>query len=237
MSDLLDWMNSTNIGQTFGDKHELTQGLNIFLNHYAKSANALATIGSSKSFALNQSAARGDLGAGLEVIRGFFSSVRIATARVLVNINVSHGAFYHSGPLPGLMHSYGTGNTAGLERFLKMVRVQTTHLPEKRNKANQVIPRIKTIFGLARMDDGIKGPTKPRVKSHGAGAKDVEFWLDGEASSSGGPKAETKGEAKGKGKGKAPPKATASAPGRFISVYEFFRTSTLPLFLPAIPCY
>jgi hypothetical protein len=227
---LINYLNSTNLGQSFGDKQELTQALNIFLNHYAKSANNLATIGSTKSFSLNQNAARGDLGSGLEVIRGFFSSVRIATCRILVNINVSHGAFYHAGPLPALMNSYGVRNTAALEKFLKLVRVQTTHLPEKRNKANEVIPRVKTIFGLARKDDGHHMAHPPRVRQHGAGAKDVEFWLDGEASSSGAPKAEAKGGAKGKdkGKGKAQSESSAaSGSGKYISVFDFFRTSTL----------
>jgi eukaryotic translation initiation factor 2C len=234
IGELVDWMNSTNLSQSFGDKQELTQALNIFLNHYVKSAHNLATIGSSKSFSLNQNATRGDLGAGLEVIRGFFSSVRVATCRILVNINVSHGAFYHSGPLPALMGSYGTRNTTALEKFLKLVRVQTTHLPEKRNKANQVIPRIKTIFGLARKDDGHKLANRPRIKGHGAGAKDVEFWLDGDASSSGAPKPEA-GATKGKGKGKAQPKGPAapSGSGKYISVFDFFRTG-IPLLPPAV---
>jgi hypothetical protein len=227
IGELVNWMNSTNLSQSFGDKQDLTQALNIFLNHYAKSANNLATIGSSKSFSLAQNATRGDLGAGLEVIRGFFSSVRVATARILVNINVSHGAFYHAGPLQALMGSYGTRNTTALEKFLKLVRVQTTHLPEKRNKANQVIPRIKTIFGLARKDDGHKLANRPRIKGHGAGAKDVEFWLDGDSSSSGAPKAEA-GASKGKGKGKAQPKGpTPSGSGRYISVFDFFKTGML----------
>lgn len=232
IGELVNYLNSTNLGQSFGDKQELTQALNIFLNHYSKSANNLATIGSSKSFSLSQNAAKGDLGSGLEVIRGFFSSVRIATCRVLVNINVSHGAFYHAGPLPALMSSYGARNTAALERFLKLVRVQTTHLAEKRNKANQVIPRVKTIYGLARKDDGHRTAHPPRVKQHGAGAKDVEFWLDGEAKSSGAPKTEAKEGVKGKGKGKGkgqPEGPAASGSGKYISVFDFFRTS--------MPCF
>jgi hypothetical protein len=115
-----------------------------------------------------------------------------------------------------------------------LVRVQTTHLPEKRNKANEVIPRIKTIFGLARKDDGSRSAHPPRVSQpHGAGAKGVEFWLDGNASSSGAPKAEAQraatgtGKGKGKGKGKAQPQsAAASGSGRYISVFDFFKTST-----------
>jgi hypothetical protein len=213
-----------------GDKQELTQALNIFLNHFAKSAEKLVTIGS-KTFSLNQNAERGDLGSGLDVIRGFFSSVRIATCRILVNINVSHGAFYQSGPLLGLMNSFGVRNTAALEQFLKLLRVRTTHLPEKRNKANEVIPRVKTIYGLARKDVGHHMTHPPRVRQHGAGAKDVEFWIDGEASSSStatvDAKSETKGKGKGKGKGKARPERSAtSGSGKYISVFDFFKAST-----------
>ncbi|KAL1601574.1 hypothetical protein SLS60_006489 [Paraconiothyrium brasiliense] len=211
---LIDYLNSTNLSDKVENRHEFTQALNIFLNHYAKSANNLATIGSTKTFSLSQNSARADLGSGLEVIRGFFSSVRTATCRILVNVNVSHGAFFQSGPLPGLMGSYGTRNTIALEKFLKSVRVRTTHLPEKKNKAGEVIPRIKTIFGLARKDDGHSLPNRPKVKSHGAGAKDVEFWLEGD----GGPSA-TKAKAKG-GRKEGP--ATG---GKYISVYDFFRTT------------
>ena len=227
IGELVNYLNSTNLSQSLRDKQELTQALNIFLNHYAKSSKNLATIGSTKSFCLNRNAARGDLGSGLEVIRGFFSSVRVATCRILVNINVSHGAFYHAGPLPALMNNYGVRNTVALERFLKLVRVQTTHLPEKRNRANDVIPRVKTIFGLARKDDGHGMAHPPRIRQHGAGAKDVEFWLDGEANSSRAPKAAAKGGAKGKGKGKdkAQPESSAAS-GSYITVFDFFRTST-----------
>ncbi|KAJ0138283.1 Delta(24(24(1)))-sterol reductase [Fusarium oxysporum f. sp. albedinis] len=226
IGELVNYLNSTSLSQSLVEKQELTQALNIFLNHYAKSAKNLVTIGSTKSFSLSSEAARGDIGSGLEIIRGFFSSVRVATCRILVNINVSHGAFYHAVPLPGLMKSYGLHSTVMLERFLKLVRIRTTHLPEKRNKANEVIPRVKTIFGLARKDDGHGLAHPPHVRQHGAGAKDVEFWLDGEASSSSAPKPVAKGGAKGKGKGKGKAQAESSAAstsGRYITVFEFFR--------------
>ncbi|RMZ71484.1 Stem cell self-renewal Piwi [Pyrenophora seminiperda CCB06] len=225
VGDLVDWMNSTNTTD-YANKQDITQALNIYLNHYAKASNSLATIGSSKSFSLGQNATKGDLGSGLEVIRGFFSSVRVATCRILVNINVSHGAFYKTGPLPILMEDYGTRNTIALEKFLKLVRVQTSHLPEKRNKAGQVIPRVKTIFGLARKDDGHKLERRPEIKQHGAGARDVKFWLEGEASAPAAAKPGAEGT-KGKGKGKTPTKGPAT-PGRYISVYEFFKQSELP---------
>lgn len=233
IDELVNYLNSTSLGRYFGDKQELIQALNIYLNHYTKSANNIATIGSTKSFSLNRNATIGDLGSGLEVIRGFFSSVRVATCRILVNINVVHGAFYQAGHLSALMNSHGVSNTVALEKFLKSVRVQTIHLPEKRNKANEIIPRVKTIFGLAMKDDGYRMAHRPRVKQHGAGAKDVEFWLDNEASSSGVPKVGAKEGVKGKGKGKGkaqPESSAASASGEYISVFEFFQKSKLFLY-------
>lgn len=72
----------------------------------------------------------------------------------------------------------------------------------------------------------------PRVRQHGAGAKEVKFWLDSAAISSSASKLEAKGGANGKGKGKEKEKAQAErsaafSSGRYISVFEFFRSSTL----------
>ncbi|KAL1595006.1 hypothetical protein SLS59_008557 [Nothophoma quercina] len=228
IGELVNWMNSTSLGQAFPDKEELIQALNIFLNHYTKSSNNIATIGSTKSFSLSEGAAKGDLGAGLEAIRSFFSSVRLATCRTMVNINVSHSAFYHTGPLPSLIISYGPRSTVALERFLKLVRVQTTYPKEKRNKVSQVIPRTKTTFGLATNDDGHGMVHPPRVRQHGAGAKDVEFWLEGETSSAGPLRVEVadRTNTKGKGKGKAQPKSSVSSgSGKYISVFDFFNAT------------
>lgn len=227
MGDLMNYLASTNIDERLEEKSVWEQTFNIFLNHYAKATKTLVAIGTSKTFSLSQHAGRADLGSGLQVLRGFFSSVRIATGRVLVNVNVSHAAFYHAGPLPMLMNGYGIRSTTALERFLKLVRIQTTHLPEKRNKAGEVIPRMKTIFGLARKDDGHGMTHPPRISHHGAGAKDVQFWLEGGAStgSSTTAKEATNKQSKAKSTSKAQPAAPES--GKYISVFDFFKTSML----------
>ncbi|KAM3560252.1 hypothetical protein ARSEF4850_003732 [Beauveria asiatica] len=225
MSDLMNYLASTNIDERFEEKSVWEQTFNIFLNHYAKATKTLVAIGTSKSFSLSQLTGRADLGSGLQVLRGFFSSVRIATGRVLVNVNVSHAAFYHAGPLPMLMNSYGVRSTTALEKFLKLVRIQTSHLPEKRNKAGEIIPRLKTIFGLARKDDGHGMAHPPRILHHGAGAKDVQFWLEGDASAGSHSAAKGATEKKGKAKGKGKPQPAASASGKYISVFDFFKTT------------
>ncbi|CAK7201643.1 hypothetical protein SEUCBS139899_004352 [Sporothrix eucalyptigena] len=215
------------------------QALNIFFNHYAKTARDLVAVGSSKTFSLHPSNAAWDLGSGLSALRGVFASVRMATARLLVNVNVSNGAFYQTGPLDRLMLARtGAAGAAGvtlgdvrrLEVFLKRVRVCATHLEDKKNRKGEVIPRIKTIFGLATPRDGhIEGQEHPpNVARFGAGPKDVQFWME---SNPGQPQQGTQK----KGKGKA---TTSSSAGgeRYISVYDYFlQTYNLRLAHPGLP--
>jgi hypothetical protein len=103
---------------------------------------------------------------GLCTLRGFFRSVRIGTGRLLVNINVSHGAFFKPGSLQSLIteffNSICSENWYQAERFFKKVRVKTTHLLVKKNKSGMEIPRIKTIIGLANNNDGLTYLTLPK---------------------------------------------------------------------------
>jgi hypothetical protein len=242
VSQLIQYLTSTNLNARFDDTARLVQAFNIFLDHYAKSADNLAAIGASKRFSLNPNAAKWDLGAGLTAIRGFFSSVRVATGRILVNVNVSHGAFYEAGPLDQLMLKYSNAHRSSkyeLQKFLskdKKVRVRTTHLPDKKNKAGEIIPRYKTIFDLATKNDGQGLAKPPRVRELGAGSKGVEFWLDGEShsSSSTGQSGGKGGSKKQKGKsgGSKEPSVSSSSSGggRYISVFDFFLTSKLVAF-------
>ena len=236
VSDLTDYLTSTNVNTAYADRLPVLQALNIFLAHHAKSSPTVATVGSSKSYSLTQDTPKWDLGAGLTAIRGFFSSVRLATCRILVNVNISHAAFYDAIPLDQLIQKYGSVhqfNRVKLQSFLKRVRVRVTHLAEKRNKAGDSIVRVKTIFGLANPNDGHDLQHPPRVQSFGAGAKDVEFFLN---DSSGVPSSSSTGQAGGtagskkKGKGKKGgepsqgPGPTVPSGGRYITVYEFFRS-------------
>lgn len=244
VGDLMSFLTSTNPAVQYDSKLEMIQGLNIFLKHWAKSTNNLATIGASKTFSMSGNADNYDLGRGLTALRGFFTSVRAATNRILVNVNVSHGAFYNEGELTGLMTAYGLRNdTRGLrslEKFLKRVRVRTTHLKEKKNKKGEVVHRPKTIYGLAKKSDG-QGPNRPRVRDFGAGPKHVEFWLEDRSTAAAAPpsvpgaepsQAAPKKKGKGKGaKGKADAPATAgpqpasAGTGRYISVYDHFKNT------------
>ncbi|KAG8165758.1 hypothetical protein KVR01_004310 [Diaporthe batatas] len=246
VGDLMAFLTSTNPSVQYDSKLEMIQALNIFLKHWAKSNNNVATIGASKTFSMTGRADKLDLGRGLTALRGFFTSVRAATNRILVNVNVSHGAFYNEGKLIDLIGAYNPrpdhSGWRSLEKFLKRVRVRTTHLKEKKNKKGEVIIRAKTIFGLAKASDG-QGPNRPRVREFAAGPRHVEFWLEDRspapAASSSVPGAgpsqaapKKKGKGKGaKGKAEAPatagpqPASTSAGAGRYISVYDHFKNT------------
>ncbi|PNY23392.1 Protein argonaute 5, partial [Tolypocladium capitatum] len=216
VAQLTEYLTSTNLSAHYDEQLPMMQAFNIFLNHYAKSSGNLATIGASKTFSLSDQSDTWDLSNCLTAVRGFFASVRAATARVLVNVNVSHGAFYQEGPLDQFMLRSGAQRGLyKLEAFLRRLRVKTTHLKEKRSKAGEVVPRVKTVFGFANKNDGHGLAHPPRVRAFGAGPRDVEFWLEP------GPASGTPASA-GQKKGGKKAKPAETAGGRYISVYEFF---------------
>ncbi|KAI5854508.1 eukaryotic translation initiation factor 2C 2 [Durotheca rogersii] len=220
-SALTEYLTSTNLSATYDDKLAVIQALNIFLNHYAKSAGNLATIGASKTFSLSNESDTWILSDCLIALRGFFASVRAATARVLVNVNVSHGAFYQEDRLDALIAKSGLRrDPRRLEAFLKGLRIKVTHLKDRHNKSGKVILRAKTISGVANKNDGHSLGHPPIVKGFGSGAKEVQFWLD-EKNVSAGPSTQTPAGKKG-GKGTRSQGKTAASGGKYISVFDHF---------------
>ncbi|KAK0647518.1 Protein argonaute-2 [Lasiodiplodia hormozganensis] len=223
VSELMDYLTSSNMGTRYPDEQPITQAFNIFMNHHAKVSDEVAAIGKNKAFSMG--ANKFELGFGLDAMRGFFSSVRMATCRVLVNVNVSYGAFYQDIPLDRLMIKYGAGNKLRLEKFVKKLKIRTTHLPEKKNKSGKVILRVKTIVAFANKYDGRNLEHPPRVRAYGAGPKDVEFWMDSAPQQTSAGSGKGKGKGKGKAGGPAKPQPEAASGGRYISVYDFFVTA------------
>ncbi|KAK4442952.1 ribonuclease H-like domain-containing protein [Podospora aff. communis PSN243] len=247
LDQLIEYLTSTDIAANYDGKQPLIQALNIVLNHYAKTTDNVGTIGSSRVFSLRPDAPKASLGSGLTAIRGFFASVRAATSRILVNVNVTNAAFYDSGPLDQLIEAYDPQRRGKprLASFLKRVRIRTTHLKEKKNRAGEVVLRVKTIAGLATPNDGHGHAHPPRVSEFGGGPKQVEFWLDSgppaqaapAAAAAGGSQAKKKGK-KGGGGGGGPSASSASTQqgGRYISVFDFFlQTYGITLRKPHLP--
>ena len=201
----------------FTGQTSVIQALNIVINYYAKSSSNIKTLGSSKNFHLVNPEWK-EIKTGLRVVRGFFTSVRPAAGRLLLNVNVCHTVFYEPIRLDKLMREYFLANQNNVHKvaqFVKKLRVETTHL---RNKRGERIRRIKTIYNLARKDDGTKDngeciPHPPKVAYDGAGPTQVLFWLEDRGGT-----ASTASKKKGQ-------ESSSAAGGRYISVYDYFRSS------------
>lgn len=220
ISACLDYLSSTNASAMFHNMPEVLQALNIVMGYYPKTSEETISLGSNKHFNIDPSSVeRYDLGAGLEVLRGFFVSVRAATSRFLINCQVKYAACYQEGKLSTVVAAYrreGSPSVYRLEAFLKKLRVRVTHI-RRVNSQGQDIPRFKMITGLATPADGKSLAHPPIVPKHGAGPREVQFWLEGA-----GPKAIGKTRSKGKKSANSGPEES----GRYTTVEVFFREST-----------
>ncbi|RDW81679.1 putative RNA interference and gene silencing protein (Qde2) [Aspergillus mulundensis] len=208
-AELLNYLTSSNAANMLHEKAEILQALNIVFGHHPKSSNSIASVGANKHFAIQDAVTeKFNLGAGLEALRGYFVSVRAATARLLVNVQVKYVACYQEGPLGHVIREYQYDNGRGvpaLKKLLDKLRVRVTHI-KRTNKKGEDIPRIKTILGVATPNDGKSLEKPPRVNCLGAGPNDVSFFLD----------APEQGK---KSKNIAGPKPS----GSYITVAEFFK--------------
>ncbi|KAL3494045.1 ribonuclease H-like domain-containing protein [Aspergillus germanicus] len=219
---LLNYLTSSDASAMFESKEHIVQALNIAIGHQPKSADAIASIGANKHYAIHDGLAeKFNLGSGLEALRGYFVSARAATARILVNVQVKYVACYQDGPLNQVIGEFqrtGPSNVYNLKKFLSKLRVRVTHI-ERKGKKGQVIPRIKTISDLATPHDGSSLCKPPKVPKMGAGPTEVQFFLDTPGQSS---QQTASAGPKGK-KGKKPVKAGPESSGSYITVAEFFK--------------
>ena len=216
VSELLDHLTSTQASSLLATKEGIVQALNIVVGSHPKTVRDTVSVGANKHFSATSETIL--LGAGLQAVRGFFVSVRAATARILVNVQVKHAAFYMEGPLGHLMELYAAQNgqdLSKLAKFLNKLRVQVTHIKRK-SKAGRDIPRIKTIAGLATPGDGRDLPNPPIIPRFGAGSRDVKFFI-------GTPEQSHHSEATKSKKSKKPVKQGPNPPqDGYISVYDYF---------------
>lgn len=214
VSQFLDYLKSARTDTSpFPQRYEVLQALNTIIGHFPQLRSDLVTIGQNKHFRVNP-ADSADLGGGLQALRGFFKSVRPATNRLLLNVNVSHAVCFAPLRLDTLMGQLNLRhNLPRMAKKLKLIRLQRLHLEGRKNKAGQVIPSVVSFWDFATSNDGQSEANPPQIRNYAAGPKDVKFFLAGTASST------SKGLS---GKGG---KATRSAGGGYISVWDYFSRS------------
>ncbi|KAJ5471191.1 hypothetical protein N7530_008548 [Penicillium desertorum] len=206
-ADLINYLTSTNAGSMLSSKPEIIHALNVILGHHPKTERSVASIGGNRYYSRREGIMESaSLEGGLEVLRGFFISVRAATARILLNVQVKYMACYKSGPLEYVIQEWKVNNlrasSCTMEAFLKRMRVCITHIKRKGRNGKESSGRVKTISGLA---------TPPRC---------VKFFLDAPSSESTQPGS---GEGKSRKRKKTPPTAGPLPAGQYISVAEFFK--------------
>lgn len=186
ISALTDFLSSIHSSAHFGNRELMLQALNIILGHHARSNPTITMIGGNKAYpsAANQNIEKQSLTAGLEAIRGYFLSVRLASFHSLVNVNVSHGAFYEVLSLPqlidrwlGKMDRDQEENWLRLQTFLRGLKVRTSYL---KDEIGNQITQVRSIKGFASTGDGGGEENPPIVEYFAAGPSLVWFYLDGD---------------------------------------------------------
>ncbi|KAK6440392.1 hypothetical protein LTR95_003383 [Oleoguttula sp. CCFEE 5521] len=211
MSELVDYSTSTTVGISLSQSQELLQALNVIIGHASRIDPNTVTIGRNRRVSTATDQPRLSLGGSLEALRAFVFSARAATERVLINVQVKNLPFLVARPLTELISAFRSSGGARhtLGPFLRLVSVEVTHI-QRRGKSNNAIPRYKTICGLAQTTDGEGLQHPPRVPREGAGAREVEFWLEESTPAP-------------EGSSKQGQNRSMASEGRYTTVYDFFR--------------
>lgn len=150
LRDLLAWLRRTESGQIYQGRADLIQLLNIIVQKACRDSALVSSGGQNGFFPIrgHECFASQDLGGGLSAYQGFFSSVRYSVGRILINLNVAHGAFFNDSSLRELVRSMCGKNPeasdkstlAGLEQKLTHLKVMTQYM-RPRDAEGKVIPK------------------------------------------------------------------------------------------------
>lgn len=145
---MVEYLKSTSAGAMYQGRADLIQLLNIIITKAPNEAAQVKDVGKNfYPFGTHPGMESYDLGQGLEALRGYFSSVRPAIGRLLVNINVTSGAFYKSMYLLDLVREVGSGNDQA-ESFIRMLKVEVRYT--KDGQKEMFMKKAKTIVGFAK---------------------------------------------------------------------------------------
>lgn len=207
------------------------QALDIILGHHRKMSDDVSVIHKRKAFSINQNTEGYDNSSFtnkrtvLTMLRGYFSSVRMSDTSVLVNINVSHGAFYEASKSLGDVIQWLQGSSSvdrsKISGLLRGLRVQSSH-----------IPRVWSIWGYARYGDGrgymLHPPRFSTTSALSYTPKEVQFFHveKSQESSKGQGQALSEQDKRNAKDGKLSAHVQCSCPGRWLNVEQYFRTGT-----------
>ncbi len=200
MSYLNRYLKSLSTDGALENRKWFIQALSILLRHHARTSKNITILGS-KIFPIE--GGEDELVFFfhyLSALRGFDSSVRLATSRVLVKVNISHSIFYkislHAWRLSSFMSAfqeqttgqweigkaletarYPTYSLQSLENFLRGLRVRVSFQNRDTPKGSL---KVRCINGFAHVDDG-RHPQHllnypPQVPCFGAGPRHLMIY-------------------------------------------------------------
>lgn len=187
-TELLRYLASTATDPSdFTGRNDAVQALNIIVARTPNFNPDIYLSGQNKFYRYpNSTADYISLGEGLIAVRGYYSSVRTSTSRILLNLNAQVSPFYPAVPLfdlyDRLPHDIRRDWLA-LEIFLNLLRVKTSYI---RNSDGSPAIRIKTIIGLShayeldqegnvKMNQKTKKPLRGNAKVDCGTAEQIEF--------------------------------------------------------------
>lgn len=163
---------------------EIIDAISTITGHTPRESGDIVTVGRSRFFSRTNKSLREMIGNPniLQILKGFSQSVRPATGRLLLNVNVTHGVFRCRGSISRLLGNlggYDRESLRKLDRIVSKARVQY-RIPVKRPQ--QPPWKTATIAGLARNTDKCGGQSQdPKFKSGKVSgfytASEVEFYL------------------------------------------------------------
>lgn len=158
--DLIDFINSTSPNAHYAGHQQLVQMLNIVMCKAPNEAAQVARLPGNKFYPHQGLPGANshpgidfeELAGGLVALRGYYSSVRCATGRLLLNLNVTSGAFYQAMPLLELFSKFGNSDFKQREDFVRKLKV----LYERPGKTP--FKSERTIIGFANTPNGKNPP-------------------------------------------------------------------------------
>ncbi|KAJ5971995.1 uncharacterized protein N7479_001913 [Penicillium vulpinum] len=156
--------------------------LNILMSAYPfkNSGTYIIGKGRNKFFWMDKRKQWMALGDGAEAVRGFYSSVRLGAGRIMLNLNVSHGAFFLPRSLIDVIKEFEANHNDKrdrVQRYLKGLKVYAMHLEPRKNGLGVNERPIKSILGVATPRDGRSQVHPPMVKQLASSADNVKFWM------------------------------------------------------------
>jgi hypothetical protein len=118
--------------------------LGVILGHQARNDSGTIAVGSNRFFATDEvrnESARMPPNSGLEILRGYSQSVRLATGRLLLNANVTHGVFRQSGDVVDLCRMLGADKMNMIDSMSRQEQL----------RFNQILKRLSEILSRARI--------------------------------------------------------------------------------------